>query len=314
MRKSLIFRIIVLIIIMSSLIFGVKSSRGEQFGSKLVERQRQKDKTNIQEIKDRYSEFIDGMNKILGLKGVDKLHEPIGPDAIEDIKKIDDIHSDRDVTKQTAYINGERVKMRSANTTHSEQIGTLDFGEKVELLVQSDFKESINGSEASWYLIRRSGGDEGWVFGRYVQRDKPVRNDERTITGGEDDFALPTTGKVSSKFGYRVHPVTKKSYTFHSGIDIAAPRGTPVKASADGIVKKSGYFQNGYGNLIVIQHRKDMVTYYGHLDKRGAEAGDSVKKGQEIGTVGRTGRATGPHLHFEVRRGKKALDPDEFLR
>ena len=128
------------------------------------------------------------------------------------------------------------------------------------------------------------------------------------------NFINPASGTRTSDYGYREHPITKKKSSFHKGIDIAAPRGTPVKATAPGVVKKSGYYNNGYGNLVVIQHADNIISYYGHLEKRYSKKGDRVKQGDVIGTVGATGRATGPHLHFEIRKGDKTIDPDTFLR
>lgn len=127
-------------------------------------------------------------------------------------------------------------------------------------------------------------------------------------------FINPAAGTRTSDYGYRVHPITKKRSSFHKGIDIAAPKGTPVKATAAGVVKKSGYYNNGYGNLVVVQHKDNIVSYYGHLDKRYSKKGEKVKQGDVMGTVGATGRATGPHLHFEIRKGDKPIDPDTFLK
>jgi len=114
-------------------------------------------------------------------------------------------------------------------------------------------------------------------------------------------------GYLTSGFGTRLDPFTKKK-TFHGGIDIAAAKGTDVIASADGEVIFMGR-KGGYGKLIVVKHIMGYETRYGHLDKMEVSLGDHVKKGQKIGTVGSTGRATGPHLHYEVRRFQKNEKP-----
>lgn len=100
----------------------------------------------------------------------------------------------------------------------------------------------------------------------------------------------------------------------HMGIDISAPVGTMIKASASGRVIYSGNTIRGYGNLIILRHSEEFVTVYGHNEVNLVEEGDWVERGQVIGRVGQTGRATGPHLHFEVRRNNKAVDPLLFLR
>ncbi|TGM15833.1 M23 family metallopeptidase [Leptospira selangorensis] len=118
---------------------------------------------------------------------------------------------------------------------------------------------------------------------------------------------LAEEGRLSSKFGRRRDPFTKKD-TFHGGIDLAAEEGTPVYASADGEVSFSGT-RGGYGSLIVLKHGLGYETKYGHLSKLLVSPGIKVKKGQLIGEVGMTGRATGFHLHFEVLRNSLRQRP-----
>jgi murein DD-endopeptidase MepM/ murein hydrolase activator NlpD len=98
----------------------------------------------------------------------------------------------------------------------------------------------------------------------------------------------------------------------HKGVDMRAPKGTPIKAAQDGIVVFSGRLKrNGYGNHVVIDHGGGLKSLYAHTSKNLVKAGDKVTKGQIIALVGRTGRATGNHLHFEVRAGRCAIDPVE---
>ena len=118
---------------------------------------------------------------------------------------------------------------------------------------------------------------------------------------------LAHEGRVSSKFGKRKDPFTKKD-TFHGGIDLAAEEGTPVYASADGIVSFADQ-RGGYGSLIVLKHVLGYETKYGHLSKMLVAPGSKVKKGGLIGQVGMTGRATGYHLHFEVLRNSTRQRP-----
>ncbi|MEM7182309.1 MAG: M23 family metallopeptidase [Spirochaetota bacterium] len=136
---------------------------------------------------------------------------------------------------------------------------------------------------------------------------KPLSRKEKSFFYG---FAfrnpLPN-GRISSKYGSRVDPFTKKK-TFHGGVDIAAKKGTPVFAAAAGkviLAKRKG----GYGKLVIIKHKLGYETRYGHLDKILVKKKQKIKKGQKIGKVGATGRATGPHLHFEVRRFQKRQKP-----
>lgn len=112
---------------------------------------------------------------------------------------------------------------------------------------------------------------------------------------------------ISSPYGYRVHPISKK-LSFHTGIDIPAPKNTNVLASDDGIVMFSGYTK-GYGNLVKIQHFDGKVTVYAHNNIILVNEGDVVRKGQVISKVGSTGNSTGDHIHFEVIINNKRINP-----
>lgn len=99
----------------------------------------------------------------------------------------------------------------------------------------------------------------------------------------------------------------------HLGLDLASTKGTPILAAQEGTVIYAGTGFRGYGRFIIIESEGDWATFYSHLDKILVKNGDTVSKGQLIGKMGRTGRATGTHLHFEVRKDKKAIDPLAFL-
>jgi len=121
----------------------------------------------------------------------------------------------------------------------------------------------------------------------------------------------PATGWLSSSFGDRPDPFNGEE-NFHPGIDISADRGTPVYAPADGTVESASYSGN-YGNLIVIEHGFGIATRYGHLSRFAVQAGQIVKRGDLIGFVGSTGRASGPHLHYEVTLNGRLINPLRLL-
>ena len=135
--------------------------------------------------------------------------------------------------------------------------------------------------------------------------------DHRGKALSKGEFAkIPVNAtRVSSPYGTRYHPILK-TYRMHSGIDYAAPTGTPIMAPADGVVSFAGV-KGGSGNAIMLNHRKGMETLYGHMSAfvSGVNAGKSVKAGDVIGFVGSTGRSTGPHLHYEVRINGQIVDP-----
>ena len=118
-------------------------------------------------------------------------------------------------------------------------------------------------------------------------------------------------GGISSNFGYRVDPFLRKP-AMHSGVDFSASFGTPVEATADGVVVHAG-FKGGYGRMVEIRHDQGFTTRYAHLSAISVKEGEQVAAGTIIGHVGSSGRSTGPHLHYETRRGGKALDPVIFL-
>jgi hypothetical protein len=114
--------------------------------------------------------------------------------------------------------------------------------------------------------------------------------------------------RVASGFGYRVDPLYK-DYRLHAGLDFAAPSGTPIYATADGVVQAAGFNTDGYGNKVVINHGYGYQTLYGHMVRVKARVGQRVKRGEVIGYIGSTGKSTGPHCHYEViKRGVK-VDP-----
>lgn len=134
----------------------------------------------------------------------------------------------------------------------------------------------------------------------------PVPNPDAKVS-----YRLPVSGRISSDFGTRFHPVDRKM-KFHGGLDIAVPTGTKVAAAAEGVVKFAGW-KGGYGNTVVIQHADGSETLYGHNSKLLVTAGQTVKSGESISLSGSTGKSTGPHLHFEIRRNGNLVNPAKFL-
>ena len=121
----------------------------------------------------------------------------------------------------------------------------------------------------------------------------------------------PTKGWKTSGFGYRVSPFTGLK-EFHKGVDIATRKGTPIIASADGVVTFAGT-KGMMGRVITIDHGHGMITRYGHLHKALKKRGDAVKRGEKIALVGSSGRSTGPHLHYEVLLNGLPVNPEKYI-
>ncbi len=143
-----------------------------------------------------------------------------------------------------------------------------------------------------------------------------ISNLERSLFLGTG-FMYPLPQKraphLTSRFGKRRNPFNYRNIEFHSGVDVSCPRGSEVLAARDGKVIFTG-FEGGYGNLVVVQHECGYRSYYGHLSRPLVRPGDTVKRGAVVGLSGNTGRTTGPHLHFEVRRGDVAVNPGILLK
>lgn len=123
----------------------------------------------------------------------------------------------------------------------------------------------------------------------------------------------PRGVRVSSGFGTRRNPFNWRTTEFHAGIDIACPHGSEVLAARDGKVVFAGY-EGGYGRLVVVEHEHGYRSYYGHLNRALVKPGARVKRGDVIARSGNTGRTTGPHLHFEVRRGGTPVHPGVLVK
>lgn len=142
-----------------------------------------------------------------------------------------------------------------------------------------------------------------------------IANEQRIAAmqnlGGRFRWPVPSSGRITSGFGYRNHP-TRRRREFHTGIDIGARHGADIIAAEGGVVILSSW-HGGYGNTVIIDHGGGVHTLYGHNSRNLVSVGDTVTAGQRIALIGSTGVSTGPHLHFEVRVNGQAVNPGPFL-
>lgn len=143
---------------------------------------------------------------------------------------------------------------------------------------------------------------------------QPSRNPSPPVPSKETrmSWPVPSSSRISSPFGYRIHPIYK-DYRLHTGIDIPASSGNNILAASSGRVTASKWM-GGYGNAIIIDHGGGITTLYAHSSSRLVSQGQSVKEGQVIARIGSTGNSTGPHLHFEVRKNSKCENPEPWVR
>ncbi|SOD15056.1 Peptidase family M23 [Pedobacter xixiisoli] len=129
---------------------------------------------------------------------------------------------------------------------------------------------------------------------------------------GFTPMGYPHKGRITSNFGHRENPFTGESIERHKGLDIKGNHGELVKTTANGRVKFASR-KGGYGNVVIIDHGNGFETYYGHLSKISVKQGQRVAAGDAIGKIGSTGRSTGPHLHYEVHKNGKILNPKSYI-
>ena len=146
---------------------------------------------------------------------------------------------------------------------------------------------------------------------KLVEEENAKNPTKPTYTGGAMKWPLPSSTRITSQFGNRKDPITGKN-AYHSGIDIGAPKGNSIIAAADGKVILAGW-NGGYGNCVIIDHGNGITTLYGHASSLLVSKGQTVKAGTVIAKVGSTGRSTGNHLHFEVRKNGSPVDPMKYV-
>lgn len=149
----------------------------------------------------------------------------------------------------------------------------------------------------------------------HAQRQSELLRDVPSLLGAfeplSEDFVMPLSGSLSSRFGWR--DISVGGNRFHGGIDLAVSAGTPVAAARDGVVLRTGWI-GAYGYAVYIEHDVALQTRYAHLSQILVQPGEIVRQGDRIGLVGSTGASTGPHLHFEIRIAGLAVDPLPLLR
>lgn len=221
----------------------------------------------------------------------------------------------RDEERQQSDVEASRVALNAELVDLEEQRGILAAElAKVEDL-RHEAEDELAEAQALLDRIRQE-------IAGYEQHKNSLEEDaarlqrelaSRQSTGGSNPGVLswPVAGNVSSPFGYRIHPIfgTRK---LHTGIDISAGAGTPIKAAGSGTVLIAGGY-GGYGNAVVIDHGGGLATLYAHQSSLAVSNGQKVDKGQVIGYVGCSGFCTGPHLHFETRESGVPVDPMKYL-
>jgi murein DD-endopeptidase MepM/ murein hydrolase activator NlpD len=148
----------------------------------------------------------------------------------------------------------------------------------------------------------------------YDEREQLAKNKEKMLASipAIQPIDNKSLKRIISGFGWRTDPIYKTP-ELHTGIDFAAPEGTPIYATGDGVIEKADDAEQGYGNHIVINHGFGYETLYGHMSRMAVTVGQKVKRGQIIGYVGCTGKCTGDHVHYEVIRNGQKINPIDYF-
>ena len=287
---------------------------------------------NKSELQKRINEYIengDGSNKNIAFVQVDSL-----PEYKLCLLKRNIVPNDEEIYQKTISGGIPYYRYYAILDNNEEKYYVSSF-EEAEKVV-NDLKEkgstnieSISISEKYETDLKTLTSTEEVVSKLYVEPVKTVTvaknanagsrarasgsvNTSSKISGGKASLGLslirPVSGTITSRFGVRSN-IRSSS---HTGLDIAAPTGTPVKAAASGTVTFSGW-KGSYGNMLVISHGNGVQTYYGHCSKLYAKNGQTVSQGDVVASVGSTGNSTGPHLHLEIRVNGTAYNPQNYI-
>ncbi|SHH52285.1 peptidoglycan DD-metalloendopeptidase family protein [Tepidibacter thalassicus] len=239
---------------------------------------------------------------------------------MDDIKKanpnidIDKLQIDQEIniTVPKPYLNVKVVEVAS----YEETIPYKTIYEETNALYKGEKRIKLEGVKGKRKVTAEIVKINGAIFSKNILKEEILTQvqDKVVLKGTKKPpfymaygvFSNPTRGKLTSRFGRRWGRI-------HTGIDIAAPIGTKIKAADGGKVIFSGT-QSGYGKLVIIDHGNGYKTYYAHCSKLLVKKGDKVAKNQVIAKVGNTGRSTGPHLHFEVRKNNKPVNPLTYVK
>ena len=192
-----------------------------------------------------------------------------------------------------AAVEQEQRNLETLITTKEKEITAYESDIKTQEAAMREYEEYIREQDETIAALEKA--------------LKEMASEDRTYDGGMFKWPAPSYTRISSPFGWRMHP-TLNVEKFHNGVDMAAPGGSPILAAYDGTVTAAGY-SSTMGNYIYLNHGSGLITIYMHASALYVKAGQEVSKGDKIAAVGTTGRSTGNHLHFGVRRNGAYVDP-----
>lgn len=224
-----------------------------------------------------------------------------------------------DLDAKEATLEAEENDLKNALAEIEEEKSATEQLMEAKRELLGGYISDINGTQNEISQIKEDIETQKAIVAELEELERKRKEQQQqnalkkvTYDGGTMTWPLPGHSYLSSYFGTRPDPFGKPTQEFHAGIDVPAPRGTEIVAAYDGQIAWSSY-SNSAGNWIGIDHGDEIFTVYMHMSKRLVNEGDWVTKGQVIGLVGSTGRSTGNHLHFSVRKNGTYVDPLEWV-
>ncbi len=229
--------------------------------------------------------------------------------ANNDQRLLDEIQTlQKTLDEQHMSLTTMKADLETKKQTQVQKSEELSVASAEQQKVVNAINADVN---ATWAMLEEMEA-ESKALESEIQRLMAANGDSPAEAPSKYIWPCPSSKKITSKYGYRIHPI-QKVRKLHTGIDIGAKKGAEIKASASGKVIMAKYY-GGYGNCIIIDHGGGMSTLYAHMSAYVAKEGDWVSQGQVIGKVGSTGNSTGPHLHFEVRVNGQTVDPQGYVK
>ncbi len=209
-----------------------------------------------------------------------------------------------ELSSALSKVASERDQLQAENIRMEDKLheGNIRIGE-----LHTRLGASIGGLES---LLNVAPNED--LTPEHIEKLTVMANQRLFMLNGIPNGVPIQAERINDSFGMRLHPIKNKRI-MHNGIDFKADKGTPVYATADGVVEYSGNKGDGYGRQIVLLHNFGFRTNYSHLDAMDVDVGEFIHKGQKIGESGNSGRSTGPHLHYEIRYLYSAVNPAPFV-
>lgn len=225
-----------------------------------------------------------------------------------DLNLITEIRAERElILQKKQQLEVQRQQLAKLQAEAEAKKTVVENKKQDQLIVLARLQDEKALAEASYAELQATSQDiEARIRARQQQGASAGQ-----VMHGSGVFIWPTSGPITSPFGYRIHPIFG-TQIYHSGIDIGVDTGTPIMAADNGVVIEADWL-GGYGYAVVIDHGNGLSTLYGHNSELAVSPGQSVQQGQVIAYAGSTGYSTGPHCHFEVRVNGSPVDPMGYL-